>query len=150
MNVDFGNNRELADLQELFNTINSEEVIFMNHYQLSQATGVPADRWKEFLMHPAVSIWISQELQLFKEYQLKQMIRNATDNEKSVGAAQMINSLTKTLNEGQVKTGPTIIYTYVPLTEAQELGSSVEYIELEEDVLALIPTDWRDENNAEP
>ena len=150
MNIDFSNNQELKNLQDMFNAIDPEESIFMNHYQLSKTTGVPADRWKEFLMHPAVSIWISQELQLFKEYQLKQMIRNATDNDKSVGAAQMINSLTKTLNEGQVKTGPTIIYTYVPLTEAQELGSSVEYIELDEDVLARIPTDWRDENSAEP
>lgn len=142
MNIDF-NDSALQELQELFNSIDPEEAIFMNHYQLAKKTGKSPDAWKQFLTHPAVSIWISQELQLFKEYQLKQMIKNATDNEKSVGAAQMINSLTKTLNEGQVKTGPTIIYTYVPLTEEQEQGTTVETMTLDEDVLALIPEDWR-------
>lgn len=143
MNVDF-NDRELQDLQELFNTINPQEAIFMNHYQLAEVTGQPAEAWKRFLTHPATSVWMNQELQLFKEYQLKQMIRNATDNEKSVGAAQMINSLTKTLSESQVKTGPMIIYTYVPLTENQREGTSIETIELDEDVLASIPSNWRD------
>lgn len=144
MDIEF-DTPELLELQTLFNTIDTEEAIFMSHYELAQATGKPADTWKKFLTHPAVSIWITQELQLFKEYQLKQMIRNATDNNKSVGAAQMINSLTKTLQDGQVKTGPHIIYTYVPMTEEQREGTTVETIELEEDVLALIPDDWRDQ-----
>lgn len=144
MNIDF-DDPQLKELQELFNTINSEDSIFMSHYELSQTTGRPADQWKKFLTHPAVSIWMTQELQLFKEYQLKQMIRNATDNNKSVGAAQMINSLTKTLQDGHVKTGPHIIYTYVPMTEDQEQGTTVETMTLTEDVLALIPDDWRDQ-----
>ena len=145
MNLQFDDDT-LQELQELFNALHTEEAIFMSHYQLAEATGKPAPMWKEFLLHPAVSTWINQELQLFKEYQLKQMIKSATDNDKSVGAAQMINSLTKALNEGQVKTGPTIIYTYVPLTEDQQEGTSVETMELEEDVLALIPDDWRTVN----
>lgn len=144
MNIDFEDST-LKELQDLFNAIDTEEAIFMSHYQLAERTGRPADQWKQFLTHPAVSIWMSQELQLFKEYQLKQMIKNATDNEKSVGAAQMINSLTRTLQEGQVKTGPHIIYTYVPLTEEQKEGTTVETIELDRDVLALIPDDWRNQ-----
>lgn len=143
MNIEFGR-EDMQELQELFNAQNPEEVIFMSHYQLAQATGVPANRWKEFLMDPAVSIWITQELQLFKEYQLKQMIKAATDNDKSVGAATMINTLTKTLQEGQIKTGPHIIYTYVPLTDDQRDGTSIETMELDEDILAMIPEDWRE------
>lgn len=143
MNIQF-DDPELEELQTLFNQVDPQEVIFMNHYQLAAATGKPADQWKQFLMHPAVSTWVTQELQLFKEYQLKSMIRSATDNDRSVGAAQMINSLTKTLQDGQQKTGPVIIYTHVPLTEDQAQGTSVEYKELDENILAMIPQDWRD------
>lgn len=146
MNLEL-NEPELLELQNLFNTLDTEEAIFMNHYQLATATGKPAELWKKFLMHPAVATWLSQELQMFKEYQLKQMIKNATDNDKSVGAAQMINSLTKSLTENTVKTGPIIIYTHVPLTEAQREGTTIETIELDENVLALIPNDWRDKLN---
>lgn len=145
MNIDFKESeQDLLELQELFNALDTEEAIFMNHYQLADITGQPADAWKRFLTHPGVVTWMSQELQLYKEYQLKQMIKNATDNDKSVGAAQMINSLTKSLIEDTVKTGPIIIYTHVPLTENQREGTTVETIELDDNVLAMIPDDWRD------
>ena len=143
MNIQF-DNQELIELQEVFNAIDPEQVIFMNHYELANETGISADKWKQFLMHPQVSTWMQQELQLFKEYQLKQMIKNATDNEKSVGAAQMINSLTKTLQEGRTKEGPIIIYTHVPLTMEQQAGTTVETVELTENILAAIPEEWED------
>ena len=143
MNLEL-NDPLLLELQSLFNVLDTEEAIFMNHYQLATVTGKPANDWKTFLTNPAVVTWMSQELQLYKEYQLKQMIKNATDNDKSVGAAQMINSLTKSLTEDAVKTGPIIIYTHVPLTEDQQLGTTVETIELDQNILALIPDDWRD------
>jgi hypothetical protein len=149
MNIEFEDN-ELEELQTLFNALGTEDAIFMNHYQLAQETGKPAEAWKRFLMHPAVSTWIAQELHLYKEHQLKNMIRTATDNDKSVGAAQMINALTKTLSEGQQKTGPVIIYTHVPLTEAQAQGTPVEYRELDENILAMIPQDWRSQYEREP
>ena len=137
-------NPELEELRILFNVLDSEEAIFMSHYQLAEKTGKPASLWKQFLLEPSVATWIAQEISLFKEFQLKQMIRNATDNDKSVGAAQMINSLTKTLQENTQKTGPIIIYTHVPLTEDQRLGSVIESIELDENILKDIPEDWRD------
>lgn len=137
-------NPELEELRQIFISLNSEDTIFMSHYQLAEKTGIPASRWKEFLLHPSVSTWISQEISLFKEYQLKQMIRSATDNDKSVGAAQMINSLTKTLQDGSTKTGPIIVYTHVPLTEEQKAGTVIEHIELDTNILKDIPEDWRD------
>lgn len=143
MNIRF-DDPDLQDLCDLFNSLDPEEAIFMNHYELSRQTGIPADRWKSFLMHPRVSTWMEQEIQLYKEFQLKQMIRDATANDRSVGAAQMINSLTKALQEGTQKEGPIIVYTYVPMTEAQRQGTSIETIELSEDVLAHIPEEWVD------
>lgn len=143
MDIKF-DNPDLEELRQIFESLDSEETIFMSHYELSKLTGIPAARWKEFLLEPAVSTWIAQEISLFKEFQLKQMIRTATDNDKSVGAAQMINSLTKTLQDSGEKTGPIIIYTHVPLTEDIKHGSVVESIELDENILKDIPEDWRD------
>lgn len=144
MNIVF-EEQELQELQDIFNQLDMEEVIFMNHYQLAKETGITSDRWKRFLTHPQVSKWLQQELQLFKEHQLKQMIRDATDDKRSVGAAQMMNSLTKALQENKIKEGPHIIYTYVPLTEEQKLGTSVEHMELRSDVIAAIPTEWEED-----
>ena len=142
MNLKF-NDEFYEYMQNLFNQLDPEEAIFMNHYQLAHATGEPADKWKKFLMEPQVATWLQQELQLYKEYQLKQMIKNATDNEKSVGAAQMINSLQKLMTEGRVKEGPIIIYTHVPLTEPQKQGSKIQHIELQENILI---GEWEDED----
>lgn len=143
MNIQF-NDPEFQEMQDMFNSIGAEEAIFMNHYTLAQQTGVAADKWKRFLMHPQVSIWMEQEIQLYKEYQLKQMIRDATANDRSVGAAQMINSLSKALQEGTQKEGPVIIYTHVPLTEAQRQGTAIQTIEIDDNILAVIADEWEE------
>jgi hypothetical protein len=117
----------MQELQDLWNGDDEQRLLFLSHYQLAQALGRTPEEWKEFLRHPKVNIWISEELEMFTQHQLKQLIHNATDNDRSVGAAQMINSLTKTLSEQDSdKSGPIIIYTYVPLLESQQLGTSVE------------------------
>jgi hypothetical protein len=135
---------ELKELQDVFNLVDPEESIFMNHYQLAKTTGIAPDRWKVFLMHPKVATWMEQELTLYKEYQLKQMIKDATDDKRSVGAAQMINSLTKTLQDSREKEGPIIIYTHVPLTDNQIKGTPVEFNKLDSNILAGIPEEWVD------
>lgn len=143
MNIQFDDD-ELDSLQELFNTLDPEEAIFMNHYKLAECTGIGADRWKQFLLHPQVSTFLTQELQLFTEFQMKLMIRDATDDKRSVGAAQMMNALSKAMQENHPKDGPIIIYTHVPLTEAQAVGSPVETVRLTENILAGIPDEWED------
>ena len=143
MNIQF-NDDELDQLQELFNTLDPEEAIFMNHYKLAECTGIGADRWKQFLLHPQVSTFLTQELQLFTEFQMKLMIRDATDDKRSVGAAQMMNALSKAMQENHPKDGPIIIYTHVPLTDAQAVGSPVETVRLTENILAGIPDEWED------
>ena len=143
MNIQFDDD-ELDSLQDLFNTLDPEEAIFMNHYKLAECTGIGADRWKQFLLHPQVSTFLTQELQLFTEFQMKLMIRDATDDKRSVGAAQMMNALSKAMQENHPKEGPIIIYTHVPLTEAQAVGSPVETVRLTENILAGIPDEWED------
>jgi hypothetical protein len=143
MNIQF-NDDELDYLRDVFNQLNPEEVIFMNHYKLAESTGINADRWKVFLLHPQVSTFLTQELQLFTEFQMKLMIRDATDDKRSVGAAQMMNALSKAMQDNHPKEGPIIVYTHVPLTEDQRLGSPVETVSLTENILAGIPDNWED------
>lgn len=143
MNIIF-NDTDLDELQRVFNALDPEEAIFMNHYMLADATGISADRWKSFLIHPQVSTFLAQELQLFTEFQMKQMIRDATDDKRSVGAAQMMNALSKAMQDNHPKEGPIIIYTHVPLTSAQESGTPIETVRLTENILAGIPDEWED------
>lgn len=143
MNIIF-NDVELDELQQVFNSLDPEEAIFMNHYQLAETSGISADRWKIFLLHPQVSTFLSQELQLFTEFQMKQMIRDATDDKRSVGAAQMMNALSKAMQDNHPKDGPIIVYTHVPLTPAQEAGTPIETVRLTENILAGIPDEWED------
>ena len=129
----------MQELLDIFQTIPNDESIFMNHYQLAAETGKPAEAWKQFLMHPKVSSWIEEELYLFKQYQFKQMLREATDDKRSVGAAQMMNALGKALSESGGKEGPYIIYTHVPPLPDQVEGSDVESQEYSEAMNLMIP-----------
>ena len=139
------NDPEIQDQWEMFSQLDMEQAIFMSHYQLAVSLGGTSEEWKRFLQNPQVSTWLRTEIQMFKEYQLRQMLKNATDNEKSVGAAQMMNALQKAMQEGKAKEGPHIIYTHVPLTESQKKGTSTEVRELSENILAAIPEEWSDE-----
>jgi len=139
MNIIFdAHETEMRDLQQIYNRLDLEEAIFMNHYKLYDSTGVSAERWKQFLTHPKVSAWVNSEIDLYKDYQMKQMIKAATDDKKSVGAAQMINALNKTMQDTTSKEGPIIIYTYVPMTAAQEAASPTRYDTARADIIAAL------------
>lgn len=141
MQIDFRQDEQhLQELLEVFNQFDPEESLFMNHHMLAKETGIGSDKWKEFLTHPKVSTYQQTELALFKDHQLKLMIKDSTDDKRSVGAAQMMNALMKVNQETNQKEGAVIIYTYVPLTQEQQ-ASPVEYVVANPSVL---PTDWED------
>ena len=143
MNIVFVQGEEhLTKLLELFEALDPEEALFMNHYELATATGVPPHEWKEFVTHPKVASHIDSELVLFQQHQLRKMIRDASDDKRAVGAAQMINALAK-LDTSKEKLGPFIIYTHVPLTEQQQ-GSEVPYNVETSNILAALD-DWQDQ-----
>ena len=97
----------------------AEERIFMSHYELAETTRYgTAQLWKEFLMDKRVADWMQSETQLFKEAQMRKLIKNVTNNDKSVGAAQMLNALDK--EEGEL-----IVYSYVPLNAREEQAPNV-------------------------
>lgn len=120
--------------QEELNMLDPEEVLFLSHYDLVKITNVKdVSMWKRFLMDAKVSDWLSNELMMFKELQLRKAIKNATDNTKSVGVAQMISALDRTLKDDSgSKEGNTFVYCYVPLNDKEMQAPNV--VSLDTDV----------------
>lgn len=120
------NNPELAECQRLFMELPADERIYMSHYELANETGFgTAQLWKEFLMDKRVSDWLQSETQLLKETQMRKLIKNVNDNERSVGAAQMLNALSKVTTPDDKKEGELIVYSYVPVNPREEKAPNV-------------------------
>ena len=120
------NNPELAEGQRLFMELPADERIYMSHYELANETGFgTAQLWKEFLMDKRVSDWLQSETQLLKETQMRKLIKNVNDNERPVGAAQMLNALSKVTAPDDKKEGELIVYSYVPVNSREEKAPNV-------------------------
>ena len=120
MNFEF-EDADLLACQAEFNRLDPEERLYMTHYDLSRSSGIEDSQlWKRFLMETRVSNWIDQEITLIKSTTLRKMIKNADSNERSYGAAQMLNALNKSFDTDTTKEGPMFVYTYVPLNEREQ------------------------------
>ena len=111
---------------EAFEGIDAEERLFMNQYDLEKHTGISSELWKEFLSDKQVIDWFRKELQVFKSAQMRKLIKNADNNERSVGAAQMLNAITKVCEDDDAKEGDLIIYSYVPLNSREQQAPNIE------------------------
>lgn len=128
MNINF-KDEVMMVCQEEWNKLDPEERIQMSHYDLAKLTAVDSsDVWLEFLKDPQVSDQLNAELMLFKEAQQRKLIAKANVNDKSVGTAQLLGALDKTMSNNNGKTGDVIIYSYVPmnLREAEAPNATAE------------------------
>ena len=117
------NDPELQECADVFDTIAPEERPFMNHYELAEHTTITdTNRWKTFLSNPSVVDWMRNEIKIFQDVQLRKVLRDAADDKRSVGAAQMINALNKSIESSQSKEGAVFIYMHVPLND-NEVGA---------------------------
>lgn len=112
---------------EVFRSL-GEDVLTMNHYQLSDMTDFSAEEWKAFLLEPDVSSWVATEIKLLQNVELNKLIQNIGDG-RSVGQAQLMTALSKLGMTTDIKEGPIFIYTYVPLTIDQEQAENVQILE---------------------
>lgn len=132
MNFEFDNPDYMA-CQAEFNLLDPNDSLYMTHYDLAKATGInDAPLWKQFLTDTRVSNWIDQEITLIKQATLRRMIKNADSNDRSVGAAQMLNALNKSFETDTTKEGPMFVYMAVPLNE-REQGAPNAYM-VDEDI----------------
>jgi hypothetical protein len=117
--------------QKVFTEIGVQTALFMNHYELaehgmSRAEELNTAHWKTFLMDQQVAEYMDEELRLYNQAQLKKMIRQSTTNDRSVGTAQMIGALQKTLGIGpEAVDGVRYIYSYVPLNHEEQQAPDV-------------------------
>lgn len=124
--------QDMALCQKMFNDLGTKEALFLSHYELAEKTKLSPELWKKFITHPKVSDWLTIELDLFKQHELRKMIKNANSNDRSVGAAQMINALSKLDTGADTKEGPVYIYTYVPLNDEEQNAPNV--VKLDRDI----------------
>lgn len=104
--------------------------LLADHYEL--ATKHPeytSDDWRTLLQDPEISLYISQEFNMIRDAQIRNLQANASDANKSVGAAQMINAMQSVAEKAQgKKEGPIFIYTFVPPSDEQLKAPNVRVI----------------------
>ena len=109
MNINFNDPRMIM-CQTEYNKLDPEERITMSHFDLAQHTAIDQiEPWIDFLKDPRVADSINEELTIYKEAQQRKLISRATTHDKSVGTAQMINALGKSMENEVAKTGTLMI-----------------------------------------
>lgn len=111
----FSETDTLYRLQEAWNTLDPEKAITYSHYDLAKETDFTEEEWKEFLSDGKVAKFLETEVELFKQAQMRKLIARATTNDKSVGTAQMLNAIGKSMEDDQVESN-FFIFSHVPLT----------------------------------
>ena len=121
------------EMEEVFLQL-GKPAISMNHYDLEDRTDIPAGEWQQFLLDARVANWINKEFDLIKNSEFKKIITDINDS-RSVGQAQIINSLNKMIEDVDTRSvGPAFIFCYVPPDKNQEHCENV--VKLEADVFA--------------
>ena len=119
---------QFEECRKQFMTL-GERGLYLNHYQLAQETRIPDPMvWKEFLVDPRIADYVQSEMNIIRSAAINEIIQKAP-NSKSVGQAQLINSLVKIDESAANKEGPVFIYSYVPLNAEQEFAPNVKEFE---------------------
>ena len=127
-------NPELKELLwEKFEAL-GQKALTMSHYDLAEKVeGTTKDEWRDFLNEADVAEYIKNEMRIISDSIQKRMITDIiTGGDKSVGRAQIINTLDKINDEVAKKDGPIFIYSYVPLDTQQEQAENT--IKLNKDI----------------
>ena len=114
MNI-YNSSDDLYEMQEAWNTLDERECLFMTQYDLSDALPeYTSTEWSDFLSDGKVAKYIDKQIGTFKKAQMRKLIDKSTENDKSVGTAQMLNAIGKTLEDDDQEAG-FFVYSYVPL-----------------------------------
>lgn len=102
--------------EELFTAFKKKgaDALKANHYTLPTITGIgtPAD-WKAFLQEPQINEYILNETEILAASELRKLLLEVSNNDTSVGKAQLINAMVNINTKKDTKTGNAYIYCYV-------------------------------------
>lgn len=103
-----------------------QEALAMNHYELEANSDTPytAEEWKMFLSEADVQQYIKKEMEIIRQSQMNKIIQESGDS-RSVGQAQLLNTLRNIDTETTTDKGPVFIYCYVPLNDEQKFAPNV-------------------------
>lgn len=120
------------ELWEIFDALGIK-ALTMTHYDLNtEVPSVSKTEWREFLSDNTISQYIKEEMRIVSDAIQKQMIAGIADGgDKSIGRAQIINTLEKINVDSEQKEGPVFIYSYVPLDNQQEQADNVIKLDLD-------------------
>lgn len=107
-----------------------KDALTMTHYDLEEKVpDTSKSEWREFLNEADVNEYIKNEMRIISDAIQKQMITGIVDGgDRSVGRAQIINTLDK-INDGvSTKDGPIFIYSYVPPDEQQKQAENIQIL----------------------
>ena len=113
---------------------NAPDSVSWNHYDLAGFTEITdINIWKTFLLDARVQEWLEEERAILQQYELAKLTQGASTS-RSVGQAQLINSLERlnAANKNKTANGPIFIYTYIPLNAEQRAAPNVNI--LDEDI----------------
>lgn len=114
MNI-LSQDHKLYYLQEAWNTLDPETALTYSQFDLAKKTDYSIEEWAKFLKDGQVASYLNEEIELYKQAQMRKLIQKATLNDKSVGTAQMLNAIGKTMDDDQAEQN-FFIYSYVPPT----------------------------------
>ena len=77
-------------------------------------------------MDPKVSDYIAQETTLLQDAEFRALLFGISNNDTSVGKAQLINAMSNLNTKDRKKDGPVVIYSYVPLNTQQQKATNIE------------------------
>lgn len=105
--------------------------LLSNHYELAEKQPTyTSDDWKTLLQDPEVSLYINQEFKMIRDAEVRKLQAAASDNDRSVGAAQLINAMTSVAEKAENrKDGPVFIYSFVPPNPEQIKAPNVRIVD---------------------
>jgi len=108
--------------------------LLADHYDLAALNPqYTSDEWRILLQDPEVSLYIQQEFNMIRDAEVRKLQAMASDSNRSVGAAQMINAMVGVAEKAQGKRdGPMFIYSFVPPSPEQLKAPNVRIIDYAE------------------
>lgn len=108
------------------------DILHWTHFDLSERSSLSnIEAWKRFLMDPRVQAWLDEELSIHIKAQVFKLVGDA-DSNRSTALVQTLNSFLNYLDKRETdpaNMGPAHIYTFVPLTEAEQFAENVKVLD---------------------
>lgn len=116
--------KKMQKLQDYFDEL-GESGLYLSYYQLAEMSGFPVDEWRTFLTHPKVNDWMTQEITLLRQTELRKLLQNVNEASKSPGTAALLKTLSDANAKDVRKDGPVFVYMYVPLNDNEKNAQNI-------------------------